>query len=130
MKTIQDVEVGDEIVMVYRTGRRLDGKSSDTVTRGVVTEAKRVNLWIAGVDDSRVGWNVRRDTGKENGNRSMYGWHAYAVNQYEALQREGDAWTFLRDQGININSGSPWSGRKIELANLIRAYLETEVNSQ
>lgn len=131
MKTLQDVQVGDGIVMVYRTGSTNDGKSTDRIVRAVVTAAKRVNLSIQesghpGGWDHRRAWTIRRDTSKESGNQSMDGWRAYTVEQHGYLRGEAEAWTFLTKQGIVIRSGSPWSERRAELADLIRNHLESE----
>jgi hypothetical protein len=121
MKTLKDVKVGDEIVMVYHTGRLYAGKSDDRIVRATVTKAARVNLdieeSIASVrpvgEPRKHTWRIRRDTSMENGHNGYYGWKAYTVEEWKHAR------TFLREQGISINHSSPWNGREVELANLI-----------
>ena len=123
MKTLRDVQVGDEIVMVYRSGRMTNGKSDDRIRRAVVTEAKRVNLTIEECEPLALPnarkrtWKVRRDDRKMN--VGYYGWHAYTTDEYEHRERTAKALEFLRKQGIRIEFNSPWCDREIELANLI-----------
>jgi hypothetical protein len=131
MKTLQDLTVGDEIVLVYRSGKVTDGKSEDRAVRGVVITAKRVNL-IVEEKEGRLkikrSWTVRRDTRKENGNTTSYGWIGYTVQEYERNECRDAAVRFLREQRISIGLDSPWRGddRRIELADLIRRHLDED----
>lgn len=123
-KTLADVNVGDEVVMVYRTGR-------NRTLRGLVTGATRVNLLIVAKDDPRdwyvpLSWRVRRDTGTEHppGQQlSASGWKAFTVEQHEHEERLSAAFRVLRQHGISIANGTPWRGREIELADLLTAHV-------
>lgn len=123
MRTLKDVEVGDEIVMVYRSGRMTNGKSDDKIVRAVVTISRPVNLEIRSVDQhpERV-WKVRRDTRKAE----MYGWRAYTAHEHDVNERRRAARAFLREQGIGISSyePSPWRGREIELAGVVKSGMQ------
>lgn len=129
-KTLADVAVGDEVVMVFRTGRLTNGKSDDRVYRCVVIEAKRVNLTITEKGGTRR-WHVRRDTGTGStpdqqryaAGGGMYGWKAYTVAQHESMERRIAAFLTLRKHGIDTNSRSPWHGREVELADLLTEYV-------
>lgn len=122
MRTLKDVKVGDEIVMIYRSGRMAGGKSNDKIVRAVVTIARPVNLEIRSVDQHPVVrvWNVRRDT-----RTALYGWYAYTAEEHEVNERRSAALTFLREQGIHISGHqSPWHGREIELAEVIKSGMQ------
>lgn len=123
MRTLKDVKVGDEIVMVYRSGRITNGKSDDRIVRAVVTIARPVNLEIRAIEPSahqRV-WKVRRDTREAD----LYGWDAYTADEHEANERRKAAFAFLREQGIRIDGyQSPWRGNEIEFAEVIKSGMQ------
>ncbi len=130
-KTLADVQAGDEVVMVCRTSRKANGTSDDRMVRGVVIEAKRVNIVIDEKEGTRR-WYMRRDTGTESTPKQQryqagggaYGWKAYTVAEREALERRSAASRTLRKHGIMLDSLSPWRGREIELAGLLTEYVE------
>lgn len=123
MRTLKDVKVGDEIVMIYRSGLLARGKSGYKIVRAVVTIARPVNLEIRAIEPSahqRV-WKVRRDTREAE----LYGWCAYTVDEHEANERRRAAHAFLHEQGIHVSDyRSPWKGREIELAEVIKSGMQ------
>lgn len=123
MSTLADAKAGDDIVMVYRTGTMQHGKSTDRTVKAILSTAKPVNLTIVADAPGNLVWKVRRDTGKEPGNATMYGWRAYTAGEYADIQAERDAWDFLHKQGISVSSNSPWRKQRPLLAELIRAAL-------
>ncbi len=130
-KTLADVQAGDEVVMVFRLSRLVDAIVTLAVHRGVVTEAKRVNLAIAEKEGTRR-WYMRRDTGTESTPKQqryqagggIYGWKAYTVAKYEYSERRNAALRTLRRHGIMLDPLSPWRGREIELADLLAECVE------
>ncbi len=141
-QTLADVKAGDEVVMIYRTGRVTHNRSDDRVVRAVVTDAKRVNLTIVEQNVQRGTlepfqkpartWTIRRDTGTDStpqqmrhqAGGGMYGWHAYTAIAYERMLRQSAASRTLRRHGIRIDSSSPWYDRKVELADLLTQYAD------
>lgn len=127
MKTLREVTVGDQLVMIYRTGVLHSGKSTDRIVPAIVTEAKRINLTVGQLATEglqRRWWAVRRDTRAEGGASGSYGWRAYTLDEHEHAQRLSAATSYLTQQGLMIRLGSAWRGREIELAALIRTHME------
>lgn len=120
MTAFRDVQVNDDVVMVFRTGYTNGGKSTDRVVPAVVVEAKRVNLKIAAEDGNR--WIIRRDTAKEpSATRTMYGWRAFTKSEYEQIMADREAWAYLASIGIRVGSESVWASRRAALAEILRA---------
>lgn len=128
MKTLADVEVGDEIVMIDKTGRLHNGKSLDRIVRGRVVAAKRVNLTVQAIDGKRI-WTVRRDSRRETRELHPNGWHGYTPEECEHHKRRLIAEKFLREQRITIDWGSPWRNRVVELADIIRRAIDPPVEA-
>ena len=128
MKTLADLEVGDEIVMIDKTGRLINGKSLDRIVRGRVVAAKRVNLTVQAIDGKRT-WTVRRDSRRDTREPHSYGWHGYTPEECEHHERQLSAEKFLREQRITIGGGSPWRNRVVELADIIRRAAEPPVEA-
>lgn len=100
------VKVGDEVVMFHGYGTE--------ARRGYVTSAARI--WIV-VDNL---YRFRRDTQTDeskSGTPSRF----YTLDQWTEHKARTAAVRYLREQGIDLRTASPWQGREAELADLIRA---------
>lgn len=112
---------GDTVYVIrpsYRYARRNDRPAP---TRAVVVKAARVWLTIRSDDKWATEWRMRRDTQDEN-DRDYPQRNARFVTAaqlaYEQTARE--AVDLIHEQGIDIRLRSPWRGREIELAALLR----------
>lgn len=103
-----DVKVGDTVIV---TEHRRDPREA------VVSKVGRV--WVTVGE----GWQERkfRLDDQSDGSNIGYGTHFYTPDQWAEKQRSDEASTYLREQGIEIGWTSPWRGREIELANVIRS---------
>jgi len=112
------VAVGDRVVMTSGNhARRLSAK------HGTVVKVGRV--WINVQPDGVLGdftYRYRLDT-QTDGSPYTSAARFYTLDQWEQKQRRDDAVQYLHDQGISIGFDSPWRGREIELADLLRAHL-------
>lgn len=111
------VEIGQPVIIVG--GYRSEGRG------GTVAEVARV--WIKIQPDGTTGeWARQRFRLDDQTDGSRVGLPArfYTLDQWAEREREDEAATFLREQGIEVGFGSSWRGRKAELADLIRAHLE------
>lgn len=114
------VAVGDTVIVP-------GGQRGNRTRRYVVTNVARV--WITvrpeeltdprdrGFADKRFRLDDQTDGDKD------FPVRFHTVAQWEAIQLEGRAVTFLREQGIDIRNGSPWHRRSVELADVIAAHL-------
>lgn len=90
---------------------------------GTIVKIGRV--WVDIQPDNRgVVRRFRMDT-QSDGSGIGYGTHFYTLDQWAEHQRQKAASEFLRDQGITIESRSPWHRRATELADLIRASIQS-----
>lgn len=109
LKIAAAVKVGDELIVTdgYARGR--------TISRGTVTKAGPA--WL-NIESGNRSWRLRRDTRTNTNDASKT--YAYSprwmtIEEHEETQRITDAYRVLGEQGIRIDSGSPWYGREIEL---------------
>lgn len=109
-----DVKVGDTVIVYERLNR---GHSEQ---QGIVTKVARV--WIT-VDTGRER-RFRRDT-QMDGAEIGYPAQFFTPAQWVEKQQADEADAYLREQGIEVGWTSPWRGREIELANLIRSAEES-----
>ena len=68
-------------------------------------------------------YRMRRDTQDANSGYSRAD-RFVTAEQYAWEQARSAAFKFLRGQGFDLRGGSPWRGREIELADIIRAATE------
>lgn len=123
MKTGKDVQVGDEVFVLYRTGYR-----ETAWVPAKVAKASRVWLEIERTDGLfrlRQAWRMRRDTQNE-GENGIYQARFVTLEQKQVEDEINAADAFLREQGIDILARSDWRSpsRRIALANWIRVLAE------
>lgn len=113
------VEMGQQVVIFDHYSSR------GAPTRGEVVKVARV--WIEIQPEGQTSIHARRkfrlDTqtdGSEIGFRGRF----YTLDQWAGEQRRSKAAEFLCEQGIVIINRSPWRGREVELAELLRAVVE------
>lgn len=111
------VTVGQPVIM---TGNRPGGEP------GTVVKVGRV--WIGIRPNGVLGdWTYQfrlddQTDGRKIGARPRF----YTLDQWAEKLRHDEARTFLREQGITIEySSARWGGRHVELADVIRAHLES-----
>jgi hypothetical protein len=114
----ETVRVGDTVIV--RSGNRSRNRRDERYT---VTKVARV--WITvqreGGEGSGSWMPERRFRLDDQTDGSGYGApdQFYTVEQWAKSERENAALAFLREQGIMVESGSPWRTRAAELATLI-----------
>ena len=107
------VTVGQPVVMVRQYARQ---------QRGTVVKVSRI--WIEIQPDGTTHEWVRRRfrlDDQTDGSRIGAFDHFYTLDQWAEREREAEAATFLREQGIEVGFGSPWRSRTAALADLSRA---------
>lgn len=77
---------------------------------------------------NRYGRSARFDvaTRQSQGPSSQY---LYTLDEWADRGRAIEAEKFLRGQGIRVELGSSWAGRRLELAQLISKYIEDKESS-
>lgn len=111
-------EVGQPVIMTENRSRQIREIPGKVVKIG--------RVWIDIEPDSGgLALRYRKDTQKD-GSGIGAGSYFFTLEQWERRSREMAAEEFLRGQGISLGYGSPWRGREIELANLIRAAEEKQ----
>lgn len=105
-----DVKVGDKVMITeYRAVREAE-----------VVKIARVWITVKYLGkyshESKFRLDIQTD-GSNYGTPSRF----YTMDQWEEKQRRDEASIFLSEQGISLEYRSPWRGREIELANVIRA---------
>lgn len=103
-----DVKVGDIVII---GGREYEPREA------TVTKVGRA--WITVGE----GWQEKRFRldDQTDGSEIGYPVQFYTPSQWAEKQRADEASTFLREQGIEFGWTSPWRGREVELADLIRS---------
>jgi hypothetical protein len=115
-----DVKVGDELLVLPTSY----GRSHLDPIPVRVTTAARVWLTMKPIDESRRReYRMRRDT-QDTNNGYSHGGRFVTAEQYAWEQARNAAFKSLRGQGIELRTDSPWHGREIELADIIRAATE------
>src|SRR5688500_554241 len=109
---LDDLKVGDVVHI-----RTYSGYSPDYMAR--VVKINRVWIEMEHTASLRP-LRFRKDTQRESDYTTADRFETEA--QYAWSVREGAAFQFLREQGINIYPG-PWVNRRLELANAVRALL-------
>ncbi len=72
-------------------------------------------------------WRMRRDTQRESNGPNSHHENSFVTPEQRAWdERQKDALRFLHQQGIAVYRDSPWAGRRVELADLIRSTLTPE----
>lgn len=113
--TAPAVTLGDTVIVKIRNDR-LD-------RRYVVINVARVWITVRPEGETREGRDRRfRLDDQTDGNRD-FPTRFYTLAQWEAIELEGRAVTFLHEQGINIRHGGPWHRRAVELADVIATHL-------
>lgn len=129
------LNVGDTLIMRSGTPGRRDGQT-DTAVRVVTVGRKYVHVvlaeyyerYIAATPEARSWrWSTRRfllADQKEGAPGDRVGYSAsIATAEQHAYDREhvaADA--YLRSEGVDLRRSSPWFGREVELAGLLKAY--------
>lgn len=108
-----DVKVGDKVMITeYRSVREAE-----------VVKVARVWITIKYEGKYSSERRFRLDTQTDGDVQYGNGVRFYTMDQWEEKQRRDEASIFLHKQGITIEYGSPWRGREIELAALVRTRL-------
>lgn len=68
-------------------------------------------------------WRMRLDTQDEGIRTTHYGSRFLTLEQHAYETRESEAHKFLLGQGLLPGYGTPWHGREVELADLIRKHI-------
>ena len=114
-------------VVVYRSPNDMRGrKPEDRTIPARIVKANRVWIEIETADyvQSQIGhrtWRMRRDSQNEGTQYSGSNDRFVTVPQHEWEETKYWAYGFLRENGIDLRSGSKWSGREVELADIISA---------
>lgn len=118
-----NLKPGDEVLVVRPSNlnRRLSLK--DRTQRAVVKSVARVWCELETHPDERFPnfWRMRLDT-QDEGDRQFSQNNArfYTPEQYAAMVAKNEACALLNAQGIRVDMDSPWRGREVELADLLR----------
>lgn len=107
------VKVGDTIMVSMGYGRK-------KTMEATVTKVGRVWIETNHLDKFRL------DT-QTNGSNYGDAPRFWTMEQWAERFKRNEACKFLREQGINVArfSGSPWWGREVELAEIIRKAIES-----
>lgn len=110
-------------VMVYRSPNDMRGrKPEDRAVPAEVVKAARVWVDLKHADQA-IGrtWRMRHDTQDEGTRYSGSNARFVTIEQYEWEETRRWALGFLWENGINVQRGSTWDGREVELADIISA---------
>jgi hypothetical protein len=131
------LNVGDELIMMSGVPGRRDGKRASAV-RVVTVGRKYVHVVLAEYFEAYTAaapearswrWSTRKfliedQQEGERGKRVGYSASVATAEQHAYDLREMGAADYLREQGIDLRHNSPWRGREVELASLLR-FVET-----
>jgi predicted deacetylase len=111
-----NLEVGQPVMVTDGYGRTVEPKT------GTVLKVARVWVTVAipSYGNSVIERAFRMDN-QTDGGQSAYCGRFYTMDQWAARKRLNEATKYLQEQGISVNIGSPWRGREVELADIIRA---------
>lgn len=121
-----DIKAGDPVIVQRYHGGPI---------KATVQHVARVYVTMQADDALYPGlppltWRMRIDTQSEHFNPSTgsgtYVARFWTLEQWEQKERKKRAFTFLREQGIEVRPASPWRDREVELAELINEALKGE----
>jgi hypothetical protein len=119
-------------VMVYRSTNDMHCREPEE--RAVPARIVKANrVWIeletANFVPSQIGhrtWRMRRNTQDEASRYSGSDASFATLEQYEWDETRNWAAGFLEKQGIRVDWWRPWSGREVELADIIASTMQKE----
>jgi hypothetical protein len=103
------LEIGQPVKVVMYRGKVLDGRV-----------VKIARTWVTIAVDQGGYENEFRFRMDDRTDGSDWPDRFYTLDQWAEKVRRDEALTFLREQGVYLESSSPWRGREETLAELIR----------
>lgn len=120
------LNVGDPVFVIENSNLARGRSREQRTYEAVVTEVRRVWCVLTSTGGDRSfprTWKMRLDD-QDEGDR-MYPQNNdrfLTPEQYEHETAQHEADLYLREQGVRLDPRSPWDGREIELAGLLKAY--------